>query len=373
MRQRLWVLVFGFVCLLASPASAQWGYIGYTQVTVDNTAGGVPFPSSHIGDSGHMRPTQAFCFLESGDIRWTIDGTAPTTSVGNLAVAESALPAISGTTLLSNFRAIRTGGTSGTLSCSFFAGGSLPFREWGVGSVASAGGGGGGAVTQSGTWTVQPGNTANSTAWLVTGTGGTFPASQSGTWTIQPGNTANTTAWLFAGGLADNGVAAGTNRLGTLPGIIETTTTTKTNGRNAGFSFTTSGVARMVLTGESGTAQSFAADSCQDAASVETVVIAASSSGNNQLVAISGSETVTVCGYQFTVDAAVDVQFIYGTGSACATGETNLTGVMKFTDAGDGMVNPPGSKYFATIAAQALCVELSGAVGINGVLQYVQQ
>jgi hypothetical protein len=31
------------------------------------------------------------------------------------------------------------------------------------------------AVTQSGTWTVQPGNTANSTAWLVTGTGGTFP------------------------------------------------------------------------------------------------------------------------------------------------------------------------------------------------------
>jgi hypothetical protein len=49
---------------------------------------------------------------------------------------------------------------------------------------------------QSGTWTVQPGNTANTTAWLVTGTGGTFPATQSGTWTMQPGNTANTTAWL---------------------------------------------------------------------------------------------------------------------------------------------------------------------------------
>lgn len=52
------------------------------------------------------------------------------------------------------------------------------------------------AVTQSGTWTVQPGNTANSTAWLVTGTGGVFPATQSGTWTVQPGNTANTTPWL---------------------------------------------------------------------------------------------------------------------------------------------------------------------------------
>lgn len=41
------------------------------------------------------------------------------------------------------------------------------------------------AATQSGTWTVQPGNTANTTAWLVTGTGGTFPATQSGTWSTR--------------------------------------------------------------------------------------------------------------------------------------------------------------------------------------------
>lgn len=39
-------------------------------------------------------------------------------------------------------------------------------------------------VSQSGTWTVLPGNTANTTAWLVTGTGGTFPATQSGTWNL---------------------------------------------------------------------------------------------------------------------------------------------------------------------------------------------
>ena len=36
------------------------------------------------------------------------------------------------------------------------------------------------AATQSGTWTVQPGNTANTTAWLVTGTGGSFPVTDSG-------------------------------------------------------------------------------------------------------------------------------------------------------------------------------------------------
>lgn len=89
-------------------------------------------------------------------------------------------------------------------------------------------------VSQNGTWTVQPGNTSNTTPWLITiqqdgyvatvtnsnalkvdgsavtqpisGTitanagSGTFAingsVSQSGTWTVQPGNTANTTPWL---------------------------------------------------------------------------------------------------------------------------------------------------------------------------------
>jgi len=111
------------------------------------------------------------------------------------------------------------------------------------------------AATQSGTWTVQPGNTANTTAWKVDGSAvtqpisaaslplptgaatsakqpalgtagtasadvitvqgiasmtavkvdgsgvtqpvsGTVTANQGGTWTVQPGNTANTTPWL---------------------------------------------------------------------------------------------------------------------------------------------------------------------------------
>lgn len=37
-----------------------------------------------------------------------------------------------------------------------------------TGNPYNASGGSGGAVTQSGTWTVQPGNTANTTPWLVT-------------------------------------------------------------------------------------------------------------------------------------------------------------------------------------------------------------
>jgi hypothetical protein len=72
------------------------------------------------------------------------------------------------------------------------------------------------AATQSGTWTVQPGNTANTTAWKVDGSAVTQPvsgtvsanATQTGTWTVQPGNTANTTAWKVDGSAVTQPISA---------------------------------------------------------------------------------------------------------------------------------------------------------------------
>ncbi len=89
-------------------------------------------------------------------------------------------------------------------------------------------------ATQSGTWTVQPGNTANTTAWLVTGAGGTFPATESGTWTVQPGNTQNTTPWLTqdaANGTVAAGTAAGKAEL--IGCQFNTTLPTLTTGQQA--------------------------------------------------------------------------------------------------------------------------------------------
>ena len=81
---------------------------------------------------------------------------------------------------------------------------------------ASGGGGGGGPVTQSGIWNMRTqdgaGNPLASSTTAPVGTeqalitrtipsgtqavSGTVGATQSGTWTVQPGNTANTTPWL---------------------------------------------------------------------------------------------------------------------------------------------------------------------------------
>lgn len=52
---------------------------------------------------------------------------------------------------------------------------------------------------------------ANSAPVVIASNQSAIPASESGTWTIQPGNTANTTAWLFTGGVtAADGTAIGT-------------------------------------------------------------------------------------------------------------------------------------------------------------------
>lgn len=90
------------------------------------------------------------------------------------------------------------------------------------------------AATQSGTWTVQPGNTANTTAWLVTGTGGTFPATQS------------TSPWVVAGAAASGATKSGNPvQIG---GVFNTTQPTVTTGQAVEAQSTARG-AQIVATG----------------------------------------------------------------------------------------------------------------------------
>lgn len=171
------------------------------------------------------------------------------------------------------------------------------------------------SATQTGTWTVNPGNTANTTAWLVTGTGGTFPATQSGTWTIQPGNTPNTTAWLVTGTggtfpATQSGTWNITNVSGTvslptgaatsanqsteltslqliddLPltlgsttsgskgviglGAVSTSAPSYTNGQNNALSLTPAGSVRVILTASDGSILSPSQDQTEDATVVD--------------------------------------------------------------------------------------------------------
>lgn len=103
-----------------------------------------------------------------------------------------------------------------------------------------------------------------------------------------------------------------------------------------------------------------------------SVAINTASSGNTQLVALQSSQQVRVCGYNFIAGGDVDVQLIFGTGTACATGETDLTGPYDLTTNSGIVVQSPYWTGMASDASEALCIELSGAVQVSGVLFYTQ-
>lgn len=85
-------------------------------ITVDNSA--IGFTAANIASPAKWgsRVRKAFCTLDTstGPIRFTYDGTTPTTTVGHILTAGNYV-VIEGEADIANFMAIRTGSTSGTL------------------------------------------------------------------------------------------------------------------------------------------------------------------------------------------------------------------------------------------------------------------
>jgi hypothetical protein len=112
---------------------------------------------------------------------------------------------------------------------------------------------------------------------------------------------------------------------------------------------------------------------CSDHARIESVAIDTSTSGNVQLVALNGSDLIYVCGYSVMVGAtATAVQFIRGTGTACGTGETDLTGPWPFAANGGITQANAGVPQFIVPAGNALCIELSAANPVAGHVTFVR-
>lgn len=111
---------------------------------------------------------------------------------------------------------------------------------------------------------------------------------------------------------------------------------------------------------------------CNDHARIQTAAISNSTSGNVEVVALNGSDLIYVCGYSLMAGATTGVRFVYGTGTACATGETGLTGAWPF--AANGGIQQPntGAPQFVVPAGNAFCTENTGANAIAGHVTYVR-
>jgi hypothetical protein len=94
-------------------------YIAFEQVTVANTS--IGFTATKVepnGTGGAPQATMATCRLETAEIRYQVDGTAPTTTVGTLLEVGDVLT-LNGHDSIMRFRGIRTGASSGVLSCNY--------------------------------------------------------------------------------------------------------------------------------------------------------------------------------------------------------------------------------------------------------------
>ncbi len=103
-------------------STQEYRWAARERLTVDNTAAGIPFTSTTYdpatGDFKGMPAQVAKCHVESADIRYRQDGTAPTASVGRI-VYETGEFYIQGSQNIKNFKAIRTGSTSATLDVEY--------------------------------------------------------------------------------------------------------------------------------------------------------------------------------------------------------------------------------------------------------------
>jgi hypothetical protein len=98
------------------------------------------------------------------------------------------------------------------------------------------------------------------------------------------------------------------------------------------------------------------------------VAVNVSASGNTELVALTTNQTIYVCDVLLVAGGTVEAQLIYGTGTACATGETDMTGAVALV-ANTGYAHDFKGRL-KTAASNALCLELSGAVSVQGVVTY---
>ncbi len=117
MIKRTVLLALLLCAALASKASAS--YFAFEQITVAGTALG--FTAGTITPTtGNPPMTYASCRVRTAEISIRLDGGTPTSSVGQLMEVGDLLT-LTSRELLLNFKAIRTGSTSGQLDCWYSA------------------------------------------------------------------------------------------------------------------------------------------------------------------------------------------------------------------------------------------------------------
>ena len=230
---------------------------------------------------------------------------------------------------------------------------------WNVGVTGTA------AVTQSGTWTV--GLSAAQTLANVTTVGtitNPVAATQSGTWNVGTLATVTnpvTVAQGTAANLKAEVTIASAQTLATVTtvGTVTNVTTVGTITNPVGLAAGTNLVGRVAGSDETGTIYSGTT-----ALTPKFAKIVASASGNTSVLALVSGKKIRVLRASFVANGSVNVKFQSNT--------TDVTGLWYMTQfaSGGGGYCPVG--LFETASGEALNINLSASVAVQGIITYVE-
>lgn len=98
----------------------------------------------------------------------------------------------------------------------------------------------------------------------------------------------------------------------------------------------------------------------------QTVAIAASSSGNNEIVAAQTGKVIRVLGYVLSSSGTVNAKW-----RTANTDKTGLIYMVANNQVQVALPSQPDDFWFETVAGEALNLNLSGAVAVGGHLSYI--
>jgi hypothetical protein len=93
-----------------------------------------------------------------------------------------------------------------------------------------------------------------------------------------------------------------------------------------------------------------------------------------EIVALSGSTRIYVCSYSILTSAAANVKFVDGTGSNCATSQSDVSSNMHFLTTMPGISRGSGQGMLLKTSTDgdALCVTSSAAVNVDIDIAYTR-
>lgn len=104
----------------------------------------------------------------------------------------------------------------------------------------------------------------------------------------------------------------------------------------------------------------------------KSVVVNTASAATAELVALVTGQRVYVCGVVFSGGGTTTAKLVSGTGTACGTGQANVTGAIELADNTTAVLGFGYGSMARTTGGQAVCLTNSVGVQLSGILSYAQ-